>query len=79
LVFISGNCLCCPLIPINLALSLPAWIIGRADLKAIQQGRMDPSGQGMTQAGMILGIVGIVLGILGALGMLLVFVLSSFP
>ena len=35
--------------------------MGSTDLKEIRAGRMDPSGQGMTQAGMIIGIVGTVL------------------
>jgi len=38
-----------------------AWTFGRADLKAIDAGRMDPEGRGLTMAGMILGIVGTVL------------------
>jgi hypothetical protein len=40
-----------------------AWSMGRRDLRAMAQGRMqtDNSGQGLTQAGMIMGIVGTVL------------------
>ena len=38
-----------------------AWIMGRADLKEIDAGRMDPEGRGMTQAGMVLGIIGTLL------------------
>jgi ribosomal protein S27E len=47
--------LCC------LPFAIVAWVMGAADLKEIRAGRMDPSGQGMTQAGMIIGIVGTVL------------------
>lgn len=34
-----------------------AWILGSADLKEMKAGRMDPSGQGITTAGMVLGII----------------------
>ncbi|QEG20963.1 hypothetical protein MFFC18_08140 [Mariniblastus fucicola] len=34
-----------------------AWIFGSGDLKKMKAGQMDPSGHGMTQAGMILGII----------------------
>lgn len=35
--------------------------LGRADIKEIDAGRMDPEGRGMTQAGMVLGIIGTLL------------------
>jgi hypothetical protein len=38
-----------------------AWLLGNADLKEIREGRMDPSGEGLTNAGRILGIIGTVL------------------
>ena len=44
-----------------------AWIWGGADLKEMKSGRMDPSGQGITQAGYIMGIIGTVLVLLGVL------------
>jgi len=34
-----------------------AWALGRADLKEMRAGRMDPTGEGITQAGMICGII----------------------
>lgn len=34
-----------------------AWVFGKSDLKEMQAGRMDPSGEGTTKVGMILGIV----------------------
>jgi len=46
---------------------IPAWIMGSADLKEIQAGRMDPAGQGLTQAGMILGIITTIIAILQGL------------
>jgi len=48
-------------------LGIAAWIMGSADLKEIRAGRMDPSGQGLTQAGMILGIITTILMILWTL------------
>ncbi|MCA9119075.1 MAG: hypothetical protein H6822_23360 [Planctomycetaceae bacterium] len=45
--------------------SVAAWVMGHGDLKEINAGRMDPQGRGLTQAGMIIGIVGTVLMILG--------------
>lgn len=41
-----------------------AWVMGWRDLKEIEAGRMDPTGKGLTQAGMILGIIGSILFIL---------------
>jgi hypothetical protein len=34
-----------------------AWVLGYQDLKAMRAGRMDPSGDSTTRAGMILGMV----------------------
>lgn len=47
--------LCC------MPFGIVAWVMGAADLKEIRAGRMDPSGQGMTQAGMIIGMIWTVL------------------
>lgn len=38
-----------------------AWIMGKKDMAKIEAGSMDPTGRGLTQAGMICGIVGTVL------------------
>jgi len=34
-----------------------AWVLGYQDLKAMRAGHMDPSGDGTTRAGMILGMI----------------------
>lgn len=47
---ILGFLMCAPL-------SLVAWLMGRNDLKKIRAGQMDRSGEGLTQAGMILGLI----------------------
>lgn len=38
-------------------LGIMAWIMGSDDLKEIRAGRMDPSGEGLTQAGTVLGMI----------------------
>ena len=38
-----------------------AWIMGNQDLKDIRVGRMDPDGEGLTQAGRICGIISTIL------------------
>jgi hypothetical protein len=68
-VFLSGwaGFYCLPLGLVNLGLTIPAWIMGRGDLKAIRRGAMDASGRGMTQAAWILGFIGTGLSILAGL------------
>ena len=41
-----------------------AWVMGNNDLAAMRAGRMDPSGEGLTQAGRILGIISSIMLIL---------------
>jgi hypothetical protein len=42
-----------------------AWIMGHTDLQQIRSGYMDRSGEGITQAGMILGMIGTILSAFG--------------
>ena len=42
-----------------------AWVMGNNDLKEMAAGRMDPSGQGITQAGKICGMISVILQIIG--------------
>ncbi len=44
-----------------------AWIMGNQDLQEIKSGRMDPEGEGTTQAGRVCGIIATVFLILGVL------------
>ena len=46
-------------------LGVAAWVMGASDLKEIRAGRMDPSGENLTQVGMVLGIVSVGLAVLG--------------
>ena len=66
-------------IMICLVCGIIAWIMGNADLKEMDAGRMDPSGRGMTQAGKILGMVSCILAavglVLGILWIIFVFVI----
>mgnify|MGYP000417387606 CR=1 FL=1 len=50
---------CC--FPVGIA----AWIMGNGDLKAMAEGHMDPTGEGMTKAGKICGIISVILNCLG--------------
>jgi len=45
-------------------LGIPAWIMGRGDLKTIDAGQMDPAGRDLTKIGMILGILSTAFAIL---------------
>jgi hypothetical protein len=38
-----------------------AWIMGNSDLKEIRAGNMDPEGEGLTQAGRIIGMIATIL------------------
>jgi hypothetical protein len=57
---ILGMVLCCPL-------GIAAWVMGNSDLKAMQRGEMDRTGEGMTQAGKICGMISVALWVLGLL------------
>jgi hypothetical protein len=47
---------------IGVALGITAWMMGRGDMRQMDKGEMDPDGRGMTQAGLICGIIGTSLG-----------------
>jgi len=42
-----------------------AWVMGGNDLKEMAAGRMDRSGEGLTKAGKILGMIACILAIVG--------------
>ena len=42
-----------------------AWILANSDLRAMEEGRMDPTGEGLTKAGKIVSIISVVLTIVG--------------
>jgi hypothetical protein len=42
-----------------------AWVMGSNDLKEMAAGRMNPTGQGLTQAGKICGMISVILQVVG--------------
>jgi len=52
-----------------------AWIMGKGDIRKIDQGQMDPTGRGLTMGGMICGIIGTILLSLGILYVIVVVVI----
>jgi hypothetical protein len=54
-------------------LGIIAWVMGKGDLAKIKVGQMDPDGRGLTQAGMICGIIATVLLIFNLLLLCLYF------
>jgi hypothetical protein len=60
-------------------LGIIAWVMGSGDLKEMKEGKRDSSGQQLTKAGMICGIVGTALGILGILWWIIAVVLIGLP
>lgn len=53
-----------------------SWVMGASDLKQMKAGTMDPSGHGITMAGMVLGIVMTAMFALIVLFYLLIFIVS---
>jgi len=45
--------------------SILAWIMGKGDLREMAAGRMDRSGEGLTKAGKIIGMIVTILQIVG--------------
>lgn len=56
---------------------IAAWIMGGSDLKKMQAGQMDRSGEGLTKAGWILGIVTTALSILGIIAQIAMAVIGG--
>ena len=54
-----------------------AWVMGSGDLREMRAGRMDRSGESMTRAGMICGIVSVIINAAGFLLWVLVLGLSG--
>lgn len=50
--------------PAGLVCGVIAWVMGNKDMPRIRSGRMDPSGEGITQGGRICGIIGTIISIL---------------
>lgn len=57
---------------------LLAWLMGRADLQAMERGEMDPEGESMTRVGVILGMVTTLLSFLAVFGLIAMEVVLIF-
>ncbi len=53
-----------------------AWILANSDLRAMEEGRMDPTGEGITKAGKIISIISIILNVLGTIVAIIMLVLG---
>ena len=54
-----------------------AWVMGNNDLNEMRAGRMDPSGNDLTQAGRICGMVAVGFAILGVLALIFFFAMGA--
>jgi phage FluMu protein Com len=63
-------------IVICLPFGIAAWVMGNNDLREIAAGRMDPSGEGLTRSGRIIGIIACCLALLGIVVNVLVMVVA---
>ena len=55
----------------GLGFGIPAWVMGKRDLRHVAAGTMNPANRGLTQAGMICGIIGTILGIVATVLLIL--------
>jgi len=53
-------------------LGIAAWIMGNNDLQEIRAGRMDPEGEGLTNAGRIMGMIGLLLTLIPLLFLMVI-------
>jgi hypothetical protein len=54
-----------------------AWVMGSSDLREMRAGRMDRSGEGLTQVGQVLGMILSLLWILGGVALLLILLVAA--
>jgi len=55
---------------------IAAWVMGNGDLDKIRSGQMDPTGEQLTQAGRICGMIATALTVLGVIVAVLMLVLG---
>ncbi len=58
------------LVMFGLITGIPAWVMGHTDLRRMREGKMESTDEGLTRAGMILGMIGTILS-----GLVLVFII----
>jgi hypothetical protein len=64
---------------IGIVTGIIAWVMGRADLKKIEAGVMDPEGKQTTQIGYIMGMIGAILhgiGLIVACGIFILWIMA---
>lgn len=54
-----------------------AWVLANNDLRAMDQGLMDPTGEGLTRAGKIVAMINVILTIVGVVVSLIVLVIMG--
>lgn len=57
-----------------LIFGIVAWVLANSDLRAMEEGRMDPTGEGMTKAGKIVAMISVIVSIVGVVVGLIVLV-----
>ena len=58
---------------VNAIFGIVAWVMGAADLKAMDAGRMDPEGRSHTQIGMYLGMASVIINVVVVLGFCVIY------
>jgi len=53
-----------------------AWVLANSDLRAMAEGRMDPTGEGITKAGKIVAMINVILTIVAIVGAIIMLVLG---
>ncbi|MCH7799033.1 MAG: hypothetical protein IID28_11410 [Planctomycetes bacterium] len=55
-----------------------AWVLANSDLRAMAEGRMDPTGEGITKAGKIVAMISVILNLLAIPVIIILIVLGAF-
>ncbi len=55
-----------------------AWVLANSDLRAMDEGRMDPTGEGITKAGKIVAMISVILNLVAIPVMIILLALGVF-
>lgn len=58
--------------------AIPAWIVGKKEINAINAGQSDQAGKTMSQIGMWLGIIQVIISIVALIVVIFVLILGGF-
>ncbi|MBT8485698.1 MAG: DUF4190 domain-containing protein [Phycisphaerales bacterium] len=53
-----------------------AWVMGNGDLRAMQAGEMDPTGEGLVKAGKICGMISVILNLIAVVIWILIVIVG---